>query len=229
MPDDPNVTLASMGIYVFKWKFLRELLTRRQGRPELHPRLRQRPDPRDREEREGHRPPLRRLLRAPHRPTRRPTGATWERSTPTGRPTSTSADFTPELDLWDSQWPIWTYSESVPPAKFVHDSPDRRGSAVSSLVSGGCIISGTEVRNSLLFTMVHTNSYATLDHAVVLPYADVGRHARLRNVVVDRGVHVPEGLVVGEDPVEDARWFRVSEGGITLITQDMLDRRAAAL
>jgi glucose-1-phosphate adenylyltransferase len=134
-------------------------------------------------------------------------------------------DFTPDLDLWDRNWPIWTYSESVPPAKFVHDEADRRGSAVSSLVSGGCVISGTEVRNSLLFTMVHTNSWAVLDHAVVLPYVTVGRYARLHRVVIDRGVTIPEGLVVGEDPEEDARWFRVTEGGVTLITQDMLDLR----
>jgi glucose-1-phosphate adenylyltransferase len=97
------------------------------------------------------------------------------------------------------------------------------------MVSGGCVISGTEVRNSLLFTQVHTNSYAVLDHAVVLPYVTVSRHARLRKVVIDRGVVIPEGLIVGEDPGEDAKWFRVSEKGVTLITQSMLDRRAASL
>jgi glucose-1-phosphate adenylyltransferase len=96
-------------------------------------------------------------------------------------------------------------------------------------VSGGCIISGTEIRNSLLFTQVHTNSYASLDHVVVLPYVTVNRRARLTRAVIDRGVVIPDGLVVGEDPQEDAKWFRVSEGGITLITQDMLDRRAASL
>lgn len=138
-------------------------------------------------------------------------------------------DFTPELDLWDRSWPIWSYSENTPPAKFIHDRPDRRGTAVSSMVSGGCIISGTEIRESLLFTHVTTNSYASLEGAVVLPYVNVARHARLKNVVIDRGVHIPEGLVVGEDPEVDAKWFRVSPGGITLITQDMLDRRAKGL
>ena len=138
-------------------------------------------------------------------------------------------DFTPELDLWDRNWPIWTYSEAAPPAKFIHDEEGRRGSAVSSMVSGGCIISGTEIRNSLLFTQVHTNSFAVLDHTVVLPYVTVNRSARLHNTVIDGGVVIPTGLVVGEDPEEDAKWFRVSEGGVTLITQDMLDRRAAAL
>jgi glucose-1-phosphate adenylyltransferase len=136
-------------------------------------------------------------------------------------------DFTPDLNLWDREWPIWTYSESVPPAKFVHDEADRRGRAVSSMISGGCIISGTKVSNSLLFTMVRTNSYASLDHVVALPRAVVGRNARLSNAVIDSNVVIPEGLVVGEDPVEDAKWFRVSEGGVTLITQAMLNRREA--
>jgi glucose-1-phosphate adenylyltransferase len=138
-------------------------------------------------------------------------------------------DFSPDLNLWDRNWPIWTYSESVPPAKFIHNEKGRRGIAVSSMVSGGCVISGTEIRNSLLFTYVHTNSYASLDHVVALPYVTVHRSARLTNAVIDRGVIIPEGLVVGEDPREDAKWFRVSEGGVTLITQDMLDRRAASL
>ena len=137
-------------------------------------------------------------------------------------------DFTPELDLWDPDWPIWTYAENVPPAKFIHDEKDRRGMAISSMVSGGCIISGTEVRNSLLFTHVHTNSYAVLDHAVVLPKVVVNRSARLRKVVIDRGVEIPEGLVVGEDPAEDAKFFRVTEKGTTLIMQDMVDRWKAA-
>ena len=137
-------------------------------------------------------------------------------------------DFVPELDLWDRRWPIWTYSESVPPAKFIHDEKDRRGIAISSMVSGGCIISGTEVRNSLLFTQVHTNSFAVLDHAVVLPRVTVCRSARLRKVVIDSGVVVPEGLVVGEDPAQDSKFFRVSEKGVTLITQPMVDKWLAS-
>jgi len=136
--------------------------------------------------------------------------------------------FTPELDLWDREWPIWTHNEAVTPAKFIHDESDRRGMAISSMVSGGCIISGTEVRNSCLFTNVRTNSFAVLDHAVVLPNVVVQRSARLRRVVVDAGVVIPEGLVVGEDHSDDSKWFRVTERGTTLITQDMLDARAAA-
>lgn len=130
--------------------------------------------------------------------------------------------------MWDRNWPIWTYAESVPPAKFIHDERDRRGLAVSSMVSGGCVISGTEVRNSLLFTQVHTNSWAVLDQAVVLPYVTVGRNARLRRVVIDAGVTIPENLIVGEDPQEDAKHFRVSEKGTTLITQPMVDKWIAS-
>jgi glucose-1-phosphate adenylyltransferase len=136
-------------------------------------------------------------------------------------------DVVPPLDIFDKDWPIWTYAEVVPPAKFVHDLDGRRGEAISSLVSGGCIVSGASAKHSLLFTGVRLHSYAMIDGAVLLPQVDVGRRARLTNVVVDRGVHIPEGLVVGEDPVADAARFRRSEKGICLITQAMLDRIAA--
>jgi glucose-1-phosphate adenylyltransferase len=133
----------------------------------------------------------------------------------------------PALDLYDSSWPIWTYSELTPPAKFVHDEDGRRGSAVTSLVSGGCIVSGASLRRSLLFNNVHAHSWARLEQAVVLPEVDIGRHARLRRVVVDRGVRIPEGLVVGEDPELDARRFRRTDKGVVLVTQAMLDRLEA--
>jgi glucose-1-phosphate adenylyltransferase len=136
-------------------------------------------------------------------------------------------DFVPGLDLYDQGWPIWTYAEITPPAKFVHDSVGRRGEAISSLVSGGCIVSGTGVRRSLLFTGVHTHSYSFIENGVLLPYAQVGRHARLRDVVIDRGVIIPEGLVVGEDPELDAARFRRTERGVCLITQPMIDRLSA--
>jgi glucose-1-phosphate adenylyltransferase len=132
-------------------------------------------------------------------------------------------DVVPELDLFDRSWPIWTYSEIAPPAKFVHDEEGRRGEATCSLVSGGCIVSGASVKRSLLFTGVRLNSYGRLDGAVLMPYVNVGRHARLRNVVVDRGVEIPEGLVVGEDPEFDAKRFRTTSNGICLITQPMID------
>ena len=133
-------------------------------------------------------------------------------------------DFVPALDLYDRQWPIWTYAEITPPAKFIHDENGRRGMATSSLVSGGCIISGTRIDKSLLFTGVCTHSYGELTHVVALPYATIGRHARLNRVVIDRGVTIPERLVVGEDPEEDALRFRRTPGGVCLITQPMIDR-----
>ena len=226
MPNDPDRALASMGIYVFNWPFLRELLLSDESRAEsrhdfgsdIVPHIVKNGKAMAHEFERS-------CVRAtPDAPSYwRDVGtvdAYWQANIDlTG--------FTPELDLWDRQWPIWTYSESVPPAKFVHDEANRRGSARSSLVSGGCIISGTEIRNSLLFTQVHTNSYASLDHAVVLPYVEIERYAQLRNVVIDAGVTIPQGLVVGEDRAEDERWFRVTDQGVTLITQDMLDRRAA--
>lgn len=135
-------------------------------------------------------------------------------------------EIVPELDLYDREWPIWTHAEVTPPAKFVHDEDGRRGEAVSSLVSGGCIVSGARVRHSLLSTGTHLHSYAALHGAVVLPNVSVGRGARLMNVIVDRGVAIPDGLVVGEDPVDDAARFRRTESGICLITQAMIDRLA---
>jgi glucose-1-phosphate adenylyltransferase len=133
----------------------------------------------------------------------------------------------PELDLFDSDWPIWTYGEITPPAKFVHDEDGRRGQAITSLVSGGCIVSGAALKRSLLFTGVRVNSYSTVENAVILPYVDVGRWSRLKNVVIDRGVQIPEGLVVGEDPELDAERFRRTDRGICLITRPMIARLAA--
>jgi len=226
-PEDSDKALASMGIYVFNWAFLRKLLTDDDSNVEsthdfgndLIPEI----------VKSGKAMAHRyddSCVRSEGAPVYwKDVGtidAFWEAHIDL-------TNFTPDLNLWDKDWPIWTYSESVPPAKFIHDERDRRGVAISSMVSGGCIISGTEVRNSCLFTNVHTNSYAVLDHAVVLNNVIVNRSARLRNVVIDSDVVIPEGLVVGEDPVDDAKWFRVSDKGVTLITQDMLDKRAASL
>ena len=226
MPDNPDMALASMGIYVFKWSFLRELL------------MRDKDDDASKHDFGGDIVPyvVKNGFALAHEFERscvRETShreAYWRDVGTVDAYWKANIDLTgfdPELDLWDREWPIWTYAESAPPAKFIHDEEDRRGSAVSSLVTGGCIVSGTEIRNSLLFTQVRTNSYAVLDHAVVLPNVVVNRSARLRNVVVDKGCIIPEGLVVGEDPDEDGKWFRVTDSGITLITQDMLDRREA--
>ena len=133
---------------------------------------------------------------------------------------------TPDLNLYDRSWPIFTYQEQLPPAKFVFNSDDRRGMAVDSLVSGGCIISGARIQDSLLFSSVRANSYSSLDQTVVLPQCEIGRFARLTKAVVDRGCRIPDHLVVGEDPDEDARRFYRTESGVTLITREMISRLA---
>ena len=225
-PEDPTKALASMGIYVFNWKHLRELLIADAEDPNSAHDFGNDliPDIVKNGKAVAHRFDDS-CVRAEGAPSYwRDVGtidAFWQANIDL-------TDFTPELDLWDRQWPIWTYSESVPPAKFIHDESDRRGIAISSMVSGGCVISGTEVRNSLLFTQVHTNSYAVLDQSVILPNVIVNRSARLRKCVVDRGVNIPAGLIVGEDPAEDAKYFRVTEKGTTLITQPMVNEWLAA-
>ncbi|MFM8746039.1 MAG: glucose-1-phosphate adenylyltransferase [Aestuariivirga sp.] len=132
----------------------------------------------------------------------------------------------PALDLYDQNWPIWTYSEVTPPAKFVHDLEGRRGSAVASLVSGGCIVSGSSIKHSMLSPNVRVNSFSEIEEAVVLPSVRIHRNVRLKKVVIDTSVVIPEGLVVGEDPVLDAKRFRRTAKGVCLITQPMIDRLA---
>ncbi len=129
---------------------------------------------------------------------------------------------TPELNLYDVDWPIWTYQEQMPPAKFVFDNDDRRGTAVDSMVSGGCVISGATVRHSLLFSNVKVNSYALLQHAVVLPDVRIGRHCRIQNAVIDKGCIVPPGTVIGEDLEQDTQRYHVTPGGVVLVTPEML-------
>ena len=222
MPGKPGRTLASMGIYVFETRFLFEVLRRDAADAAsthdfghdivpyivAHGRA------------VAHHFEQSCVRSAPDSPIYwRDVGtvdAYWEANIDL-------TDFIPGLDLYDQNWPIWTYGEIVPPAKFVHDEDGRRGQAISSLVSGGCIVSGSEVRQSLLFTGVHAHSYTCIHRAVVLPYVQIGRHARLSQVVIDRGVVIPEGLVVGENPEHDAARFRRSPRGICLITQPMID------
>jgi glucose-1-phosphate adenylyltransferase len=130
---------------------------------------------------------------------------------------------TPALNLYDNNWPIWTDQAQLPPAKFVFDADDRRGMAVDSLVSGGCVVSGSTVRRSMLFSNVRANSFCLVEDTVVLPDVELGRHSSIKKAVIDSGCIIPPGLVVGEDPVLDAKRFLRSEKGITLITQQMLN------
>jgi len=226
MPGKPGWALASMGIYVFKREFLNEQLRRDAADPDstrdfgkdIIPWL------------------VKNAKAVAHRFTDscvrgraeeevywRDVGtidAYWEANVDL-------TDVVPRLDLFDQNWPIWTYGEITPPAKFVHDIDGRRGEAISSLVSGGCIVSGAQVHRSLLFTGVTVHSYSDVENGVILPYVDIGRGARLRNVVIDKGVRIPAGLVVGHDPIADSKRFRRSANGVCLITQPMIDRLGA--
>ncbi|MGB4826153.1 MAG: glucose-1-phosphate adenylyltransferase [Paracoccaceae bacterium] len=227
IPGDPENALASMGIYVFDWAFLRDLLLRdmvdesssHDFGNDLIPAIVK-----------GGKAMAHRFADScvtsglEEEPYWRDVGtidAFWQANIDL-------TDFVPKLDIYDHSWPIWTYSEIVPPAKFIHNEEGRRGSALSSLISGDCIVSGSEVRNSLLFTGCRTHSFSSLEYVVALPRVTVNRKAELKNCVIDSGVVIPEALVVGQDPVADAKWFRRTESGIVLITQDMLNARAKA-
>lgn len=140
------------------------------------------------------------------------------------------AEPVPPLNLYDPRWPIWTFQEQLPPAKFVFDDDDRRGAAVDSMVSSGCIISGAMVRKSVLFSNVHIHSYSQLEQAVVLPDVDIKRHCKLRKVIIDRGCTIPEGMVIGYDREQDiARGFRVTDKGVTLVTRAMLGQSVGGI
>ena len=134
------------------------------------------------------------------------------------------ASVMPELDVYDRSWPIWTYQEQLPPAKFVQDINGSHGMTLNSLVSGGCIVSGSLVLNSVLFSKVRVDSFCTLESAVILPSVTIGRGSRLRRCVVDRGCEIPAGLVVGENAEEDSRRFYRTENGVVLITAEMLSK-----
>jgi len=131
----------------------------------------------------------------------------------------------PELNLYDEHWPIWTYQEQLPPAKFIFDDDDRRGMALDSMVSGGCLISGATVRHSLLFSNVRVNSYAVLQDVVALPNVQIGRNCRITKAVIDKWCKLPDGMVIGEDPEQDAERFYVSPGGVVLVTPEMLGQQ----
>ncbi|MEG2040131.1 MAG: glucose-1-phosphate adenylyltransferase [Hafnia sp.] len=134
------------------------------------------------------------------------------------------ASVTPELDMYDKRWPIRTYMESLPPAKFVQDRSGSHGMTMNSLVSGGCIISGSVVVHSVLFPRVRVNSFCTIDSSVLLPDVNIGRSCRLRRCIIDRACVLPEGMVIGENVEEDSKRFYRSEGGIVLVTREMLAR-----
>jgi glucose-1-phosphate adenylyltransferase len=223
IPGRPDTALASMGIYVFETKFLMDQLRRDAADPKSSRDFGKDIIPHIVRHGTAQAHSFNRsvvLSENEHDAYWRDVGtvdAYWQANIDL-------TDVVPPLDIYDRNWPIWTYSEITPPAKFVHDEEGRRGQAISSLVSGDCIISGGSLRRSLLFTGVRQRSYSSLDHAVVLPHATIGRSARLTNVVIDRGVDIPDGLVIGEDPVLDAQRFRRTDSGICLVTKPMIDR-----
>ncbi len=220
MPGHPDKALASMGVYIFNASFLFEQLQRDHTDPDS-----------SHDFGKDLIPHVVRMGVAVAHPFGLSCVKTDENEQPYWRDVGTidayweaNLDLTatiPELNLYDTHWPIWTYQEQLPPAKFVHNEADRRGMAIESSVSGGCIISGS-VHRSLLFSNVRVHSYANVQWSVLMPEVEVGRHARLSHVVVDRGCKIPDGLVVGEDAEEDARRFHRTARGVTLITSEMI-------
>ena len=220
IPGKPGRSLASMGIYIFNARYLYKELERDMANPnsshdfgkDIIPHL----------VKEGvavaHPFELSCVGGKPgHPPYWRDVGtidAYWDANIDL-----TATD--PMLNLYDTNWPIWTYQQQLPPAKFVHNQEDRRGMAIESLVSGGCIVSG-RVFQSVLFSEVRAHSYSHVNQSVLLPGVQVGRHARLTRVVIDRDCTIPDDLVIGEDPIVDAERFFRTESGITLVTREML-------
>jgi len=220
MPGDKTMAFASMGIYVFNAKFLYEQLIRDAG------------DRKSSHDFGGNIIPhvIKKYHVQAHRFTDSCVGARngnyyWRDVGTIDAYWEANMELTkvvPELNLYDREWPIWTYQEQLPPAKFVFNDEGRTGSATDSLVSGGCLISGSCVTNSVLFSDVHVEDFCKIEGSVILPKSTINRNVTLKNVVVDRGCYIPEGMQIGVDLVEDKKRFYVSEKGIVLVTPDML-------
>ena len=224
IPGSPGRSLASMGIYVFNAEFLYEQLIRDSQEPgsshdfgkDMIPHL------------------VSRYRVYAHSFADSCVDAV-ERSKPYWRDVGTVDAYweanieltkvTPELNMYDEDWPIWTHQEQLPPAKFVFDDDNRRGMAIDSMVSGGIIISGAQVRRSMLFSRVQVHSYAQIEDSVILPNVDIARNVRLRKVVIDKHCRIPEGMSIGYDEEQDRKRFHVSPKGVTLVTPEMLDQR----
>ncbi|MBL3589398.1 MAG: glucose-1-phosphate adenylyltransferase [gamma proteobacterium endosymbiont of Lamellibrachia anaximandri] len=217
MPGRDDVALASMGIYVFNTKFLFEQLIKDADTPDSSHDFGKDIIPKVIEKY--------RIMAYPFNDVESGKQAYWRDVGTIDAFWSANLELigvTPPLNLYDRGWPIWTYQEQLPPAKFVFDDEERRGMAVDSMVSGGCVISGAIVRNSLLFSNVRVNSYSSVENSVVLPDVNIGRNCSIRKAVIDRGCEIPEGTIIGEDAVADAERFLVSDGGVVLVTPEML-------
>ena len=220
IPGDPTQSLASMGIYVFNAAFLYEQLIRDADDPDSVHDFGQDIIPHliSRYRVFAHRFADSCVNSSDGKHYWRDVGtvdAYWEANMELTK-------VTPELNLYDSTWPIWTYQEQLPPAKFVFDSDGRRGEAVDSLISGGCIISGSGICRSVLFSDVRVHSYSRIEDSVVLPNVTIGRNVILKRAVIDKGANIPDGMEIGVDLEQDRKRFHVSEKGIVLVTPDML-------
>ena len=225
MPGRPDMALASMGIYVFNARYLYKELERDMNDPQSSHDFGKDIIPRAVRNAQAAAHPFELScvnMRVGEEAYWRDVGtidAYWDANIDL-----TATD--PLLNLYDTRWPIWTYQAQLPPAKFVHNAEERRGMAVESLVSGGCIVSGSVLR-SVLFSSVRVNSYAHVSWSVLMPAVQIGRHARVTRAVIDRGVNIPDGMVIGEDAEADAARFHRSPNGIVLVTQSMLDQLSA--
>jgi glucose-1-phosphate adenylyltransferase len=222
IPGDPEMALASMGIYVFETEFLFEQLRRDAA------------DPDSKRDFGGDLIPyiVKHGKAVAHRFTTSCIRAAeeieeyWRDVGTLDAYFEANIDLTdtvPRLNMYDREWPIWSDAIVAAPAKFVHDEEGRRGSAICSLISNDCIVSGATARRSLLFTGVKMGSFSSVNEGVILPHCNIGRGARLSRVILDSGVRIPEGLIVGEDPVLDGRRFRRTESGVCLINKAMID------
>ncbi|MCE0757896.1 MULTISPECIES: glucose-1-phosphate adenylyltransferase [Marinobacter] len=220
MPGQPDKALASMGIYVFSTKILFDELLRDHELSTLS----------SHDFGKDIIPSIIERLRVSAFPFRDPVNnkpAYWRDVGTIDSLWQANMELigvSPELNLYDSEWPIWTYQEQMPPAKFVFDDDNRRGYAVDSMVAGGCIVSGAQVQRSLLFSKVIVHSFCTVEDTVIFPDVDIARNCKIRRAVIDRGCRIPEGTRIGYDAEQDAKRFYVSPKGIVLVTPEMLEQ-----
>ncbi|MCG6933486.1 MAG: glucose-1-phosphate adenylyltransferase [Gallionella sp.] len=224
IPDKPGLCLASMGIYVFNSKFLFEQLIRDAD-----------------DKRSSHdfgKDLIPHMIKKYHvyaQSFEQSCVGMGDDNVPYWRDVGTVDSYweanmeltkvIPDLNMYDQDWPIWTHQEQLPPAKFVFDEDGRRGMAIDSLVSGGCIVSGSVVRRSLLFSDVRVNGYCTIEDSILLPNVDIHRDVTLKRVIVDKNCKIPDGLTAGVNPDEDRKRFHVTPNGVTLITSEMLGQK----
>jgi glucose-1-phosphate adenylyltransferase len=217
MPGRPDVALASMGIYVFNTRLLEKLLTEDAVDPASAHDFGRNILPKSLGNLQ--------VFAYPFQDVKTRAQSYWRDVGTVDAYYDANLELvhvSPELNIYDREWPIWTHQLQQPPAKFVLDDGERLGSAINSMVSGGCIVSGAVVRQSLLFSNVTVDELSRVDRSVVLPNVEIGKACRIQRAIIDEGCEVPEGSVIGHDPVADARRFVVTPNGVVLVTADML-------